>query len=102
MSLEEELQEHSTCAKHVHVHCVNRFAHLHVAQAGSVCSDEHRINIDVNVIGHKIQALEGSSRARKLRVATWNFSGLCGERKQREIREVLAKNNVDVVAGRKS
>ena len=34
--LDEEFQEHSKCAKPVHVHCVNRFAQLHVYQAGSV------------------------------------------------------------------
>ena len=28
------------------------------------------INVDVNVIGHRIQALEGSNRKRRLRVAT--------------------------------
>ena len=51
----------------------NRFAQLHVDEADSVCSDEHMdsvdANVDVNVIGHKIQALEGSNRERRLRVA---------------------------------
>ena len=69
-------------------------------------SGEHEdsvdVNIDVNVISHRIQALEGSNRERRLRVATWNFSGLCSERKQKEIGEVLAKNNIDVVAGQES
>ena len=37
------------------------------------------------------QALEGSNRKRRLQVATWNFSGLCSEHKQREIGEVLAE-----------
>ena len=37
-----------------------------------------------------------------LRVATWNFSGLSSERKQKEVDELLAKNNIDVVAGQES
>ena len=34
-----------------------------------------------------------------MRVATWNFSGLCSERK---VGEVIAKNNIDIVAGEES
>ena len=34
-----------------------------------------------------------------MRVATWNFSGLCSECKQKEVGEVLANNNIDIVAG---
>ena len=37
-----------------------------------------------------------------MRVATWNFSGLCSDRKQKEIGELLAKHNLDVVAGQES
>ena len=79
---------------------------LHVDEAGSVCSDENignvDVNVDVNVIGHRIQALDRSNRERSLRVATWNFSGLCSECKQKEIGEVLAKINIDVVVGKES
>ena len=57
----------------LYVHCVNRFAQLHVDQAGSVCSDVHIDSVDV--IGHRIQALEGNNKERRLQVATWNFSG---------------------------
>ena len=39
---------------------------------------------------------------KKLRVATWNFSGLCSDCKQKEIGELLAKHNLDVVAGHDS
>ena len=38
----------------------------------------------------------------RLRVATWNFSGLGSERKQKEIGEVLDKNSIDVVARQES
>ena len=36
-----------------------------------------------------------------MRVATWNFSGLGSERKQKEIGELLIKNSIDV-AGQES
>ena len=39
---------------------------------------------------------------RKLRIATWNFSGLCSEHKQKEVGELLLKLNLDVVAGQES
>ena len=37
-----------------------------------------------------------------MRVATWNFSGLCSDRKQKEIGELLAKYNLGVVASQES
>ena len=41
-------------------------------------------------VGNKVKALGGR---RRLRVATWNFSGLGSERKQKEIGELLTKNS---------
>ena len=35
-------------------------------------------------------------------MGTWNFSGLCSERKQKEVGEVLQVNNIDVVTGQES
>ena len=57
----QELQEHSTRAKPARVHCMNRFAGLHADEAGSVSSDEHMnsVDVNVNVVGHRIQALTG-------------------------------------------
>ena len=43
-----------------------------------------------------------NKRERKLRLATWNFSGLCSDHKPKEIGELLAKHNLDVVAGQES
>ena len=43
-----------------------------------------------------------SNKDRMLRVLTWNFSGLCSERKQKEVSEVLSRLNIDVVAGQDS
>ena len=40
-------------------------------------------------MGNKVKALGGGERERRLRVATWKFSGLGSERKQREIGELL-------------
>ena len=58
------------------------------------------MHIDVNLVGNEVKALGG--RERRLRVATWNFSGLGSERKQKEIGELLTKNSIDVVAGQES
>ena len=44
----------------------------------------------------------GNKWEKRLRVATWNFSGLCSDRKQKEVGELLAKHNLDVVAGQES
>ena len=41
-----------------------------------------------------MKALGGNKRKRRLRVATWNFSGLSSEHKQKELEELLAKNDV--------
>ena len=49
-----------------------------------------------------MKALGGRERERRLRVATWDFSGLGSERKQNEIGELLTKNSIDVVAGQES
>ena len=43
--------------------------------------------------------LVGNKRERRLRVATWNFSGLYSDHKQNEVGELLAKHNLYVVAG---
>ena len=37
-----------------------------------------------------------------VKVATWNFSGLCSERKQKEVAEILSRLNIDIVAGQES
>ena len=41
-----------------------------------------------------MKALAGNIRERRLRVATWNFSGLGSERKQKEVEELLVRNNI--------
>ena len=51
--LDEQLQEHSTCAKRVHVHCINRFAQIRKLVI-IMCSYEHMDSVDVKLaIGFK-------------------------------------------------
>ena len=45
--------------------------------------DSVDVNVDVNVLSNRIKAVLESKREKRLRVATWNFSGLCSERKKR-------------------
>ena len=89
--------------------CVNRFEPL-VSKAGDseelmegLSGDENtNSGLDAQLVGDRVRALVGSVRDRRLRVATWKFSGLGSERKQKEIGEVLDKNSIDVVAGQES
>ena len=37
-----------------------------------------------------------------LRIGTWNFQGLCRDRKALEIGEVLAENHIDIIGGQES
>ena len=39
---------------------------------------------------------------RGLRIGTWNFQGLCSDRKALEIGAVLAKNHIDMIGGQES
>ena len=74
------------------VQCVNRFEPL--------SSDDECV--DVIAVEEKIKAVTGNKCERKLRIGTWNFAGLCSERKQKEVGQVLEKLNLDVVAGQES
>ena len=101
-------------SKPVHLDCINRFGPLTSQNAsssgssersGSLCSGENidNMHIDVNLVGNTVKALGRRERERRLRVATWNFSGLGSECKQKEIGELLTKNIIyDVVAGQES
>ena len=67
----------------LNIQCVNRFEPL-VSQACNsdelmegLSGDEHTHNgLDVQLVGDRVRALGGSVRDSRLRVATWNFSGL--------------------------
>ena len=62
------------------------------------------MRVDVPVmdsVAFKTKVL-ASKLCKQLRLATWNVSGLCSERKQREIADLLACNSIDIVAVQES
>ena len=105
--LDEQVRKHCR-SELLNIQCVNRYEPLVQACDSDepmecLSGDEHvRSGLDVQLVGDRVRALGGSVRDRRLRVATWNFSGLGSERKQKEIGEVLDKNSIDVVAGQES
>ena len=96
--------------KSMPIECLNRYEPLaqldysNEAVSSSSNSDKQNgsVYVDVDLVGSKAKSLVGNKRETKLRVATWNFSGLCSDRNQKEIGELLAKHNLDVVAGQES
>ena len=77
----EDLSRHTKPAP---VEYVNIFAQLD--QADSSCSDKHTDSVDVNIdLSNRVKTFVRSKGERRLRVATWKFSGLCNERKQKEV-----------------
>ena len=69
--------------EHVELQCANRFKQLSIGveseePSGTVC-------VDVDVVGERMKEVNVFRRERKLRIATWNFSGLCSEREQKEV-----------------
>ena len=65
------------------------------------CREVSRESV-VNVTDVHSKVRVAGREARKVRVATWNFSGICSQRKQKEVAGVLKKNNVDICAGQES
>ena len=64
-------------------------------------SKGHRISVvDMNKVRSQVGVAERGER--KVRVAIWNFYGICSQRKQKEVAGVLVKNNIDVCAGQES
>ena len=61
--------------------CSNRFEPLS-HELVEACEDE--LSVDLDLVSNKARASKGNKRERRLRVATWNFSGLCSERKQKK------------------
>ena len=60
------------------------------------------VYVDVNLVGSKAKRLVGNEWEMRFRVARWNLGGLCSDHKQKEVGELLAKHNLDVVAGQES
>ena len=92
MAVDETIRDKSR-SKSVHTYCIKRFEPLS-KQADSSCRDEHldSLHVDVNSVECKVKALGRTKRERRLRVATQNFSGLGSDRKQKEVEELLVKN----------
>ena len=64
-------------------------------------SEGHRKSVvDMSKIRNQVRVAERGER--KVRVVTWNCSGICSQRKQKEVAGVLEKNNIDVFAGQES
>ena len=77
----------------------NRFEPLSVAEpveSDIECSSDSE-HVDNNRVRENV--LAGNRQERKLRVGTWNFSGL---RKQKKVGELLWVNKIDIVAGQES
>ena len=95
------------------IECLKRYEPLaqldysNEAVSSSSNNDKQNVSVYVDVdlvglVGSKSKRLVGNKRERKLRVARWNFSGLSSDRNQKEVGELLAKHNLDVVAGQES
>jgi hypothetical protein len=83
---------------HEVIPCVNRFSQLAVDHVPSDGVTEVE-PVDVTAVSTKMKEVQGE---RKLRIATWNFSGLSSERKQKEVSEILNRLKLDIVAGQES
>ena len=96
--------------KSMPIECFNRYEPLaqldysNEAVSSSSNSDKQNgsVYVDVDLVGSKVKRLVGNKRERRLRVASWNFTGLCSDCKQKEVGELLEKHNLDVVAGQES
>ena len=71
----------------LNIACSNRFSSL-------VDEDEYMGGVDV--------VRQEACEVQRAKIATWNFAGLCSERKQKEISEVLNRVKVDIVAGQET
>ena len=96
--------------KSMPIECFNRYEPLaqldysNEAVSSSSNSDKQNgsVYVDVDLVGSKAKRLVGNKRGRRFRVATWNFGGLCSDHKQKEVGELLAKHDFDVVAVQES
>ena len=97
---ENERAREAVC---VDIPCVNRFAQL-ADECESVDCEQSSVvsggeGDDLPVVK---QSLSAGKACRKLKVATWNFSGLCSEHKRKEVAEILSSLNINIVAGQES
>ena len=68
--------------------------------AVDTCSDD---NVDdVHIVDSVALKTKVLASRKQLRLATWTVSGLCSERKQKEIADLLVCNSINVVAVQES
>ena len=77
--------------------CFNRFSQLADSVDECVAGVPEGSEVSVSVVSERMSGQ--GKKDRRLRVATWNFSSLCSECKQREVGQRL---KIDVVAGQES
>ena len=85
--LDEQVK--SSCKeKAASLKCDNRFELL-MDEECSTNECDGMGGVDLEVVSNRVKVLEDKKKQRRrLRVATWNFSGLCSERKQKEVGEL--------------
>ena len=88
-------------AVRVDIPCVNRFAQL--ADECESVDDIEQSSVSGGEGGDlSIESVSVGKAYRKLKVGTWNFSGLCSEHKQKEVTEILSRLNINIMAGQES
>ena len=91
--LDESQKAWESAGVQVNIACSNRFS--------SLVDEDVYVGGELNIDVVRQEACEVQI-ARKLKIATWNFAGLCSERKQKEISEVLNRVKADIVAGQET
>ena len=94
--LDESQKAWESAGVQVNIACSNRFSSL-VDEDVYVGGE-----LSIDVVRQEACEVQRVRFARKLKIATWNFAGLCSERKQKEISEVLNRVKVDIVAGQET
>ena len=94
--LDESQKAWESAGVQVNIACNNRFSSL-VDEDVYVGGEP---NIDV--VRQEACEVQRVRFARKLKIATWNFAGLCSECKQKEISEVLNRVKADIVSGQET
>ena len=93
--LDESQKAWEPAGVQVNIACSNRFSSL--VDEDVYVGGEPNIEPNIDVVRQEACEVQRVRFARKLKIATWNFAGLCSERKQKEISEVLNRVKVDIV-----
>ena len=88
--------------KPVSLQLVNRFDSLKLEDEGEYDKTIKTVEIDTKYDVASCNKNAPNSKQRGLRIGTWNFQGLCSDRKALEVGEVLSKNHIDILGGQES